>query len=198
MNFATFIKKRMRRRENSDDSPEDTHSSRTETRCSNMRLLIFTEGTILMHGSAKGRTREEIVSQSREGIDPLLSDWKQYVPIGDAPRKLQLWKEQGAEILYLTSRTSKPEIDAIQLVLEKHGFPKGELCFRRQGEKYKNVAERVLPDVLIEDNCESIGGEVEMTYPHIHPKRQKRIKSIVVKEFEGVDHLPEKLATLKS
>jgi hypothetical protein len=163
-----------------------------------MRLLIFTEGTILMHGSAKGRTREEIVSQSREGIDPLLSDWKQYVPIGDAPRKLQLWKEQGAEILYLTSRTSKPEIDAIQLVLEKHGFPKGELCFRRQGEKYKNVAERVLPDVLIEDNCESIGGEVEMTYPHIHPKRQKRIKSIVVKEFEGVDHLPEKLATLKS
>lgn len=151
-----------------------------------------------MHGSAKGRTREEIVHQSREGIDPLLSDWKQYVPIGDAPRKLQLWEEQGAEILYLTSRTSKPEINAIRLVLEKHGFPKGELCFRRQGERYKDVAERILPDVLIEDNCESIGGEVEMTYPHICPKQQKRMKSIVVKEFEGIDYLPEKLATLKS
>jgi hypothetical protein len=151
-----------------------------------LRLLIFTEGTLLMHGSAKGHTREEIVRQSREDTDPLLSDWKRYVPIGDAPRKLQFWEEQGAEILYLTSRTVKSEIDAIQLVLEKYGFPKGELCFRRQGEKYKDVAERILPDVLIEDNCESIGGEVEMTYPHIHPKRQKRIKSIVVRNLRGL------------
>lgn len=151
-----------------------------------------------MHGSAKGCTREGIVSQSREGIDPLLSDWKQYVPIGDSPRKLQGWEKQGAEILYLTSRTVKSEIAAIQLVLEKYGFPKGVLCFRRQGERYKDVAERILPAVLIEDNCESIGGEVEMTYPHIRPKQQKRMKSVVVKEFEGIDHLPEKLATLKS
>lgn len=47
----------------------------------------------------------------------------------------------------------------------------------------------MIPDILIEDDCESIGGEKEMVYPHIKDELKSKIKSIVVKEFEGIDHL---------
>lgn len=70
------------------------------------------------------------------------------------------------------------------------------MFFRREGEEYKNAAERVIPDILIEDDCESIGGEVEMTYPHIKPELKTRIKSITVKEFGGIDHLSENISDL--
>jgi len=41
-----------------------------------------------------------------------------------------------------------------------------------------------------------IGGEAEMTYSHIRPELQSKIKSIVVKEFQGIDHLPDSLTAL--
>lgn len=53
-----------------------------------------------------------------------------------------------------------------------------------------------MPDVLIEDDCESIGGEKEMVYPHIKPELRTKIKSIVVEEFEGIDHLPDEIDLL--
>jgi hypothetical protein len=74
----------------------------------------------------------------------------------------------------------------------------GELFYRRPGESYADVATRVLPTILIEDDCESIGGPVEMTYPHIHPELKLKFKSIAVKEFGGMDHLPDRLADLIS
>ena len=52
------------------------------------------------------------------------------------------------------------------------------------------------PDILIEDDCESIGGTAEMTYPHIREDLKPKIKSIVVKEFQGFDNLPDNLAFL--
>ena len=85
-----------------------------------------------------------------------------------------------------------------QQVLDKYGFPKGEIFYRQKGEEYKDVAERVLPDILIEDDCESIGGEPEMTYPHIREELKPKIKSIVVKEFQGIDHLPETIGKLET
>jgi hypothetical protein len=56
---------------------------------------------------------------------------------------------------------------------------------------YKDVAERAIPDILIEDDCESIGGQPEMVYPHVQPELQQRITPIIVKEFEGIDHMPD-------
>jgi len=52
-----------------------------------------------------------------------------------------------------------------------------------------------MPDIIIEDDCESIGGKYEMTYTHIKPELKKRIKSIVVEEFGGIDHLPDNIST---
>ncbi|OGE71166.1 hypothetical protein A2617_01400 [Candidatus Daviesbacteria bacterium RIFOXYD1_FULL_41_10] len=58
--------------------------------------------------------------------------------------------------------------------------------------------ENVLPDILIEDDCESIGGEIEMCYPNIKPEIKEKIKHIIVKEFQGIDHLPDNLDELDS
>jgi len=132
-----------------------------------MKLLIFTEGTLIMHPSAKGFSREDIVKQVKNRTDSSIYNWRTYVPIGNSVEKLQKWKSQGAKILYLTSRVKAKEVEDINSVLKTHGFPEGQLLFRQKGEEYKDVAEKAMPNVLIEDDCESIGGIEKMTYTHI-------------------------------
>ena len=158
-----------------------------------MKILIFTEGTILMHKNAASHSREEIVKQVQDE-ESSVHDYASYTPIGNAVKKLNRWKKRGAEILYVTSRTKANEIKAIKNVLRKYGFPDGELLFRKKDEQYKDVAERVVPDILIEDDCESIGGKDEMTITHVKPEIKKKIKSIPVKEFGGIDHLPDDIS----
>jgi hypothetical protein len=144
-----------------------------------MKILIFTEGTIIMHKDGES-----------------IHDFASYIPISQAVDKLKTWANQGAEILYLTSRTKSEEIKDIKNVLKKYHFPEGELLFRQKGEEYKDVAERLIPDILIEDDCQSIGGADEMTITHIKPEIRKRVKSIPVKEFGGIDHLPDDVSNL--
>ena len=72
------------------------------------------------------------------------------------------------------------------------------MYFRQRGESYAQVAERVRPDILIEDDCESIGSESEMTYPHVRSELKTGIKSVVVKEFGGIDHMPDDIEALIS
>ncbi len=183
-----------------------------------MKILVFTEGTVLMPGLAKNLNREEIVSQSKEygiqqeertlvftsesnnNVEPgSIGDYAGYVPNGNSVAKLTNWKNQGAIIYYLTSRRIKAETDAIKGILQKYHFPDYQnLLFRQEREDYKDVAERLLPDILIEDDCESIGGEKEMTYPSIRSDLKAKIKSIVVKEFGGIDHLADKIEDLKN
>jgi len=161
-----------------------------------MKILVFTEGTLIMHSGAKGLSGEDIVKQVLEGKEPSIREYGTYIPVGNGAKKLHLWKSQGAKIVYLTSRTKPAEIGRIRSVLKKHNFPKGQLLFRVEGEEYKDVAERAMPDIIVEDNCESIGGESEMTYTHIEPELKKRIKSIAVKEFGGIDNLPDDILAL--
>lgn len=178
--------------------------------------MVFTEGTALMFQVGKDLSREERVKLSQTaGVQQEESnlsfesasqikaepgsvyDFSSYLPAGQTVAKLNAWKNQGAEICYLTSRRIKPEIEIIKSILKKYQFPDYQnLFFRRQGEEYKDVAERVMPDILIEDDCESIGGEAEMTYPHIRADLKPKIKSIVIKEFQGIDHLPNSVAEL--
>lgn len=157
--------------------------------------MIFTEGTITMHKNVVGCSRIEIVTQV-ENEELSVKVFNSYVPIGDAVKKLTSWRNQGAEILYLTSRRKPQEIEAVRSVLKRHNFPVGQLLFRQENEEYKDVAERIVPDVLIEDDCESIGGTKEMTITHVKPEIKVRIKSISVKEFGGIDHLENKIAAL--
>jgi hypothetical protein len=68
--------------------------------------------------------------------------------------------------------------------------------WRRGGQNYAELAVKIMPDVLIEDDCESIGGEAEMTYTHIDPSLKPRVRHLVVKEFEGIDRLPDNISLL--
>ena len=68
--------------------------------------------------------------------------------------------------------------------------------FRQGKQTYKDIAEAVLPDVLVEDDCESIGGAEQMTTTNVDAAIKRRIKSIVVPEYGGIDHLPDKIESL--
>jgi hypothetical protein len=161
-----------------------------------MKLLIFLHGTTIMHRSAAGRTRAERVQQVRDK-ETSVRDFAAYIPVGDAANKLRRWNEQGAEIVYLSSHQRQDDVDKDQTVLRAYDFPAGQVVFRQGGERYQDLAERVRPDVLIEDDCESIGGAAQMVYPRLQAAIQASMTSITVKEFEGIDHLPDDLATLQ-
>ena|SRR6266566_6462961 len=165
-----------------------------------MRLIIFLHGTVIMHPSASGRTREERVAQVRIGADPTLHQYVKYVPIDNAVAKLGRWREQGVQIDYLSSHRSSGDVAKDDLVLQRYGFPYGRVLARADGEGYGQIAAREMPDVLIEDDCESIGAN-EITYLQIRPELRSRIKSIIIPEFGGIDHLPdasESLLTFES
>jgi hypothetical protein len=172
-----------------------------------MKILVFLQGTILMHKNAEGKTRDEIVQQVQEGEDSV-SSYRLYIPIGKAVEKLWQWKKQGAEICYLSALTDsgkarteeivpKEDIEADEAALRKWGFPEGKIYHRGQDESYADAVERIrpLPDALIEDDCESIGQE-EITWPALKVETRKQVKSIIVKEFEGVEHVPDNIALL--
>lgn len=159
------------------------------------KILIFLHGTTIMHKSAIGKSRRERVKQSTQR-EPSVLDYENYVPIGNAVSKLKMWKQQNVEIIYLSSHENYNDVKKDKMVLKRYDFPEGKVYFRKDSEEYKNVAEKIKPDILIEDNCESIGGEKEMTITHIKPETKKKIKSIVVKEFEGIDNLPDNVNKL--
>lgn len=162
-----------------------------------MKIMVFLHGTAIMHTGAVGHPRVERVNQVLDR-DKSLYDFASYVPVDNAVRKLHAWRQQGAEIVYLSSHKRVEDVEKDKAILRNYDFPDGQVFFRHSGEQYYDVAERVLPDILIEDDCESIGGEKEMTYPHIKPELKAKIKSIVVKEFGGIDHLPDDIAALTS
>lgn len=171
-----------------------------------MKILVFLHGTTIVHKNAIGKTREEIIRQV-QNQEESVRDFASHIPIGNAPEKLQKWAAQGAEIIYLSALTENKRVRGDEIVgheglkvdreiLDKYGFPRGEIYHRKQGETYADIAEKIMPDILIEDDCESIGGEKEMTYTNIKPELKPKIKQIVVREFEGIDHLPDKIEEL--
>jgi hypothetical protein len=162
-----------------------------------MKILVFLHGTTIMHRNAKGLAQDEITRQVMGG-DESLHDYASYIPVGNAAEKLQEWKRQGARICYLSSHKNAKDVENDKYVLKKYAFPDGQIFYRRNGEEYKDVVERIqpLPDVIVEDDCESIGGAVEMVYPNLKPELRNRIKSIVVREFEGIDCVPGRIYQL--
>jgi len=156
-----------------------------------MKLMVFLHGTVIMHRNAQGRSRQERVDQVRSGEDPSVRDFESYVPVESAVTKLRAWQAHGAEILYLSSHRSEIDVAKDRLVLAKYGFPPGQVFFRRQDESYAAIVEEIVPDVFIEDDCESIGGRAGMVSPFIRPDIASRIRIIVVPEFGGIDSLSD-------
>lgn len=136
-----------------------------------MKILVFTEGTATQHPS-----------------DEQFFDVPSFIPTDGAVEKLTRWREQGAQICYLTSQGWSEEPQAVKATLRAFGFPPGELFFRRQDEDYVDVVARVRPDILIEDDCRSIGWE-EVITPKLRTEWGTR--GIIVAEFGGLAHLPD-------
>ncbi len=63
------------------------------------------------------------------------------------------------------------------------------LVAREQKESYKDIVEELLPDILIEDDCKSIGGACQMCITKVDPIIKSKIVAIAVPEFKGIDSL---------
>ena len=145
---------------------------------SNITIMIFTEGTIIMHSSLLH-----------------LYDYSTYQPIGNCIEKINSWNAQGANIVYCTSRKER-QVSIIADVLKKHGFCGTRLYYRDDNQTYSQIVEQVKPNVLIEDNCKSIGGKSQMCITHVSDEIKQQIRSIAVDEFKGIDYLPTKILDL--
>ncbi len=161
-----------------------------------MKILIFLHGTTIMHKNAAKASREKRVKQVEES-ESSVHDYASYIPVEKAVEKLKGWQSQGAEIIYLSSHEDISNVNKDKTVLEKYKFPKGEILWRKDGKEYKDIIEEINPDIFIEDDCESIGGVKEMTITYVSLDIKRRIKSIPVKEFGGIDHLPDNITELE-
>ena len=54
---------------------------------------------------------------------------------------------------------------------------------------YTTLIKEELPDILVEDDCKSIGGETNMCSYNLPDNIKNEIKIIKVKEFGGIDNV---------
>lgn len=146
-----------------------------------IKIMIFTEGTVLKPPSVFQHFNHE-----------------SYLPIGNAASLISAWEAQGAEINYLTSRKRPKQIKQTKKILLSYNFPGKYLYYRDKGQKYKDLVELVYPDILIEDDCRSIGGSWQWSITYVKPEIRNNIKSIITREFKGIDELPSELEKLLS
>ena len=128
-----------------------------------MKILVFLHGTAIMHAAALGRTRgEQRVQQVLERPVRVSVTFASYVPTDDAVAKTA-WPGPAKARAFCTSVPTRAPSDVAvdRAVLARHGFPDrprsstaGRIATYADGRRG-----RALPDVLIEDDCESIGGE---------------------------------------
>ena len=137
----------------------------------NKKIIIFVEGTIL-----KPKHNNFFSRINMNG----------YVPISNAIETIKNWQEQGYEIIYLTSQTGRRAMKMAQH-LDELGFVGSMVGYRQKYQDYTTLIKEELPDILVEDDCESIGGETNMCSYKLPDNIKNEIKIIKVKEFEGID-----------
>jgi hypothetical protein len=155
-----------------------------------MRILVFLHGTSIMHAAAGRVSREERVRQVRDR-DPTVRDFESYVPTPGAVEKISQWCHRGATVEYFSSHRREGDIAADRKVLGRHGFPGGPVHSRAAGESYGVAVERLHPDLVVEDDCESIGGDRETIAAQLIPTARLSIACVVLPEFSGLDQLPD-------
>ena len=138
----------------------------------NKKIMIFTEGTIL-----KPKHKNNFFSRI---------NMTNYIPIDNAINTLKKWQEEGYEVIYLTSLKGRRAMKMAQH-LDELGFTGSMVGYRQKNQDYATLIKEELPDILIEDNCLSVGGEQNMCYNLLSEKLKKEIKHIVVEEFKGID-----------
>ncbi len=137
----------------------------------NKKIMIFTEGTILKPKYDNILSRINVLG---------------YIPIGNSIDKLKKWQEEGYEVIYITSLRGRKAMKMAQR-LDELGFIGSMVGYRQKNQDYATLIKEELPDILIEDDCKSIGGEENMCYEQLSEELKDNIKHIVVEEFQGID-----------
>jgi len=150
----------------------------TDAQTTGTTLMVFLEGTLF-------RTRLIRHLFSPAG----------YIPIGHCAGMIDAWRGQGANLVYCTY-VGRRRIELVRRVLRQHGLSGSRLYYRAAGERYEDLVAAARPAVLIEDDCRSIGGAWQMCITKVAPELKRSIRSIVVKEHQGIDHLPVNLDEL--
>lgn len=157
--------------------------------------MVFLHGTSVMHRSAVGQPRDTRVRQVT-GRDPAVLDYASYVPTEGAVAKITAWQRRGAEICYLSAHRTAAAAAIDNTVLSAHGFPAGTLYYRAHGESYADVARRWSADVVVADDCESIGGQPQTTASALVKSPGATAMYVIVPELGGLAHLPDDPAGL--
>jgi hypothetical protein len=160
-----------------------------------MKVGVFLHGTAIMHAAAAGVERDERVQQVRRR-DPSVREFASYIPTPDTTAKLAAWAQHGATLVYLSSHRHPEGIRADEAVIRRHGFPKGPVHARAEDEDYRALVERLGLDVLVEDDCESIGGTTQTCAAQLTATRRQSPRCIVLPEFSGLTTLPDDPAAL--
>lgn len=139
----------------------------------NKKIMIFVEGTIL-----KPKHNNFFSRINMNG----------YVPISNAIEVIKNWQEQGYEIIYLTSQTGRRAMKMAQH-LDELGFVGSMVGYRQKYQDYTTLIKEELPDILVEDDCKSVGGQTSMCSYNLPDNVKNEIKIIKVKEFGGIDNV---------
>lgn len=139
----------------------------------NKKIMIFVEGTILKPKHNNIFSRINVTG---------------YVPINNAIETLKKWQEEGYEIIYLTSLRGRKAMKMARHI-DELGFEGSMVGYREQNQNYATLIKEEMPDIFIEDDCLSIGGEANMGYEELSDDLKEKIKLIKVSEFEGIDNV---------
>lgn len=139
------------------------------------KIMVFIEGTTFY-------TKPFLFLFSKKG----------YEPLGKSIKIINDLFDRGNEI-YLCSYVRKKRYYFIKSIMDYYKVNYTEILCRDKGEQYSDLVERICPDILIEDDCASIGGEKEWCITNVREDNRKRIKSIIVKEFEGIDSIEKEI-----
>ena len=136
-----------------------------------MKIMVFIEGTTF-------KTRFPMFLFTKYG----------YKPIGNAVEIVNEWKKAGHDI-YLCSYVRKRRYKFIKQIIDFYGMKYTEILCREKGEQYREIVERIRPDILVEDDCKSIGGQKEWCITNVRKELKEGILSIIVPEFKGIDDI---------
>lgn len=134
-----------------------------------MKIMIFIEGTTFY-------TKPVLFLFSKYG----------YKPIVNAVEVINSLHGKGHDI-FLCSYVRRNRYNFIKSVIDFYGIDYTEILCRDKCEGYSDIVERVCPDVLIEDDCKSIGGVKKCCINGVREYIRANIKSIIVPEFSGID-----------
>lgn len=118
-----------------------------------------------------------------------------YRPAGKSIALLENWAAQGAKLVFCTY-LRKNRLPFILAVVRRYPLGGERLYYRSAGEQYAQLIEQATPDILIEDDCKSIGGARQMCITGVSDRIKEQVHSIVVPEFLGLDELPCELEKL--